>query len=302
MKICILIVFSFFFTANSSAQDFKEKFERYYSKEDTLEQRKLLEEWQRSNANDPELCAAWFNYYFQKSKSSKIILGNDPKGDDVLEIKSMDSTKQEPLAFLYENTAYDPEYLEKAYAIIDKGIKNFPLRLDFRFGKIYLLGEVKAYEKFTTEIIKTINYSNQIQNKWTWSENKPVEELEKFMLDGIQGYQLTLYNTENDSLLDNMERIANAILKFYPQHVESLSNLAIVYLLKKDYDKALTVLLRAEKINPEDAIVLNNIAHAYKLKGDKKNAIKYYELTLKYGNGDERKFAKQQIELLKAKK
>ena len=52
--------------------------------------------------------------------------------------------------------------------------------------------------------------------------------------------------------------------------------------------------MKAKKINPKDYIVLSNIAQAYKLKGDKNNAIKYYELTVKYGD-------KQQYNTLKSK-
>ena len=72
-------------------------------------------------------------------------------------------------------------------------------------------------------------------------------------------------------------------------------------MLQKQYDKALEPLLKAEKLNPKDYIVLNNIAQAYKLKGDTKNAIKYYELTIKYGDEQAKKYAQGQIDELKKK-
>jgi len=121
------------------------------------------------------------------------------------------------------------------------------------------------------------------------------------MLSAVQDYVLQLYNTENDALLDNMKRIAETVLKYYPNHIESLSNLSIVYLLKKEYDKALEPLLKAEKLDNKDYIVLSNIAQAYKLKGDYKKAIEYYEYTLKYGDDAAKKYAKSQIEELKKK-
>jgi tetratricopeptide (TPR) repeat protein len=98
-----------------------------------------------------------------------------------------------------------------------------------------------------------------------------------------------------------MKQIAEAALKYYPDHVESLSNLSIVYLIKKDYDKSLEALLKAEKLSPADYIVLSNIAQAYKLKGNNKNAIKYYELTIKYGDEQAKKYAQEQIDELKKK-
>jgi len=84
----------------------------------------------------------------------------------------------------------------------------------------------------------------------------------------IQSYQLRLYNTGNDDLLENMREIANEVLKHYPNHIPSLSNISISYLLTGKFDKAIETLLKAEKINPKDFIVLSNIAHGYNLKGD----------------------------------
>ena len=57
--------------------------------------------------------------------------------------------------------------------------------------------------------------------------------------------------------------------------------------------------MKAEKINPKDFIILNNIAHGYKLKGDLKKAIKYYEKTIEFGDEQAKKSAKQQIDMLK---
>jgi tetratricopeptide (TPR) repeat protein len=96
-----------------------------------------------------------------------------------------------------------------------------------------------------------------------------------------------------------MALISEAILKYYPNSVESLSNLSIVYMMKDEIDKALGYLLRAEKIDPKDYVVLGNIALAYKKKGDKANAIKYYELTELYGDGDAKVYAQKQLVELK---
>lgn len=284
-----------------NAQTLKQEFNALYSKKDTLAQRQLLEKWEKSNSNDPELFVAYFNYYVGMSKKEIVTLGNQPQGKDVLKIMDQDSTVKEPVGYIYGSTYYDPTMLSKGFSWINKGIEKYPSRLDMRFGKIYMFGQIQDYENFTVQIIKAIDYSNEIKNQWTWAEGKPLDDPKEFMLGSIQTYQLQLYNTENDSLLNNMKRIAESVLKYYPDHVESLSNLSIVYMLQKQYDKALMVLLKAEKINPSDYIVLGNIAQAYKLKSDYKNAIKYYELNLKYGDARAKNYAKQQIEELKSK-
>lgn len=168
-----------------------------------------------------------------------------------------------------------------------------------RFGKTYVLGENENYTEFTKEIIKTIEYSNVIKNEWNWTKDKKLEDAENFMLGSIQNYVTQLYNTGNDDLLENMKNIAETILKNYPNHIESLSNISIVHLIRKEFDKGLEYLQKAEKINPTDFVVLGNIAQAYKMKDDKINAIKYYELVKKYGNEDAKANSDENIKNLR---
>lgn len=297
----VLIFGLTFLISSAFGQNNKQLFNDLVSKQDTLGQKDLLEKWGKSNVNDPELFIAYFNHYVSKSKKDIITLGQNPKGQDVLKIMNQDTTKKEPIGFIYGDTYYNPNLLSKGFDWINKGIEKYPNRLDMRFGKIYMFGQIEDYENFTKEIIKTIDYSSINNNKWTWADNKPYEQTSKYFLGDIQNYVLQLYNTENDALLDNMKQIAETVLKHYPDHIESLSNLSIVYLLKKEYDKALDPLLRAEKLAPKDFIVLSNIAQAYKLKGDNTTAIKYYELTSKYGDEQAKQYAIGQIEELKKK-
>jgi tetratricopeptide (TPR) repeat protein len=284
-----------------SGQTFKQQFNDLLSTKDSVGQRQVLEKWEKSDRNDPELFVAYFNYYIVKSKKEIIALGQNPQGKEGFEIRNQDTTKNEPIAFMYGDTYYDSPLLSKGFEWISEGINKHPDRLDMRFGKIYMFLETKDYETFTTEIIKTIDYSNENGNKWTWTNSKPLDDPKEYMLGSIHDYQLELYKLENDELLDNMKRIAETVLKYYPDHVESLTNISIVFMIEKQYDKALENLLKAEQINNKDYIVLNNIARAYKLKGDNKNAIKYYKLMIKHGDKEAKKYAQAQIDELKKK-
>jgi len=296
----IFLIFSLTLLFNQAiGQTFRQQFNDLVSKNDTLGQRQLLEKWEKANSNDPELFVAYFNYFVIKSRNEIVTIGQNPRGQTVLQIMDQDTTKKEPVGFIYSDIHCNPDLLSKGFWWINKGIEKHPNRLDMRFGKIYMFGEIEDYENFTKEIIKTIDHSAVNKNKWTWADSKPLDNPKDFMLHSIQGYQVQLFNTEDDDLLDNMRRIAEVILKHYPDHIESLSNLSIVFMLQKQYDKALESLLKAEKLNPTDYIILSNIAHAYKLKGDTENAIKYYELTVKYGDEQAKNFAKKQIEELK---
>jgi tetratricopeptide (TPR) repeat protein len=287
------------FLDHSFAQTFQQQFKELTAKKDTIGQQNLLSKWESSNSNDPELYVYYFNYFFNRSRKEVIALGNNPKGEGVFRIMDKDTSKKEPVGYMYGDVSYNFEILKKGLNYIDRGIQKFPSRLDMRFGKTYVLGLVEDWGGFTSEIVKTIEYSNVIKNEWTWTDSKPLEEPKQTLLQAIQSYVLQLYNTGDDSLLDNMRQIAETVLTYYPDHVESLSNLSIVLMIKKKYSEALVPLLKAEKLAPNDYIVLGNIAQAYKLQGDKKNAIKYYEKNLEVGNTQAKEYARKQIEELK---
>lgn len=301
-RVSVFLIFNFIVLFNQvHGQTFKVQFNALVAKSDTLGQKQLLEKWEVIDKNDPELFIAYFNYYVIKSKSEIVRLGQDPMDKNGLEILDQDTTNKVPLGFINGDAYYNTKLLSKGLIWINKGIEKYPNRLDMRFGEIYMFGQMEDYESFTKKIIKTIDYSDIIKNKWTWADSKPLDNPKDFMLSAIQTYQLQLYDIDNDALLNNMKYIAESVLTYYPDHVESLSNLAIVYILQKQYDKALESLLSAEKLKPSDYIVLGNIAETYKLMGDNKNALKYYKLTLKNGDDQAKEFAKTQIKELEKK-
>lgn len=290
-----------FVLSQANGQKFKKQFDKLLENNDTIGQFDLLKKWEKSDSKDPELYVAYFNFYLNKSRTEVIAMGDTPKGEDALQIMNNDSSKNEAVGFLYSDIHYDPKTLSIGFDWINKGIENHPNRLDMRFGKIYLYGELEDYGNFTNEIIKTIVHSTTNDNKWTWGENKPVDEPKEFMLKSIQDYQIQLFNTGSKDNINNVKKIAETILRYYADHIESLSNLSVVFMIQNQYDKAIEALTKAEVINPKDAVVLGNMARAYRLKGDTKNAIKYFELVLKYGDKKRKEFAKQQIKELEKK-
>lgn len=297
MKRIITFLFLLVTTLSTFGQSNFEKFKTLFEANDTTKIKQLLANWEKTNPPDAEFYTCAFNYYFSQSKKDIISLEREQKGEESLQIT--DSTGK-IAGFMNSNSSYNSEQLNKAFAYIDKGLEKFPNRLDIRFGKCYVLGQISDYEKFTKEILATIEYSKIIQCKWLWTENKKLDDAENFMLGSIQSYLKQLYDTENDSLLKNMKQIGDLTIKYYPNCVEVLSTTSVAYILTENYDKGIEYLKQAEKVNPKDLIVLGNIALAYKRKGDKANAIKYYELVLKFGDEDSKQDARININKLKS--
>ncbi|WP_299707761.1 tetratricopeptide repeat protein [uncultured Pontibacter sp.] len=302
-QLLILVIGLSLLTIQATGQSFKDQFRDLGYQQDSLGQITLLQKWEATDSKDPELYVAYFNYYVKQSGEETVQLSDKkPAGKEALELQAEGKTSGAPAGYMYSEVHYEPTLLQKGFDYIDKGITQFPNRLDMRFGKVYMLGEVGDYANFTAEIIKALNHGQQIQNKWLWSDHKPLEDPKDVLLGSVQDYIVQLYNTGDDALLEHMKRISETVLKHHPNHIESLSNLSIVHMIRSEHDKALEVLLRAEMIAPTDHIVLSNIAQAYKLKGDKKKAIAYYEKTLKHGEGEVKQYAREQIQALKKSK
>jgi tetratricopeptide (TPR) repeat protein len=295
MQKTLILLFLTAFSTLVFGQTNQEKFKALSKNKDTAKIKSLLAEWERSNPNDPELYTSAINFYFSNSRQEIISLNSDQKGKQSLQLT--DSTGN-VAGYLNSDLGYNPEKISIAIKYANAGIDKFPDRLDIRFGKCYLLQQIGDYHNFTKEIIKTVEYSRINKNNWLWTGNKKQEDGENFILATIQVYLKELYDTEDDNLLPDMIAIGDATLKYYT-HIEILSTTAVALMLTKNYDKAIGYLKQAEKINPKDFIVLNNIAQGYKLKGDKANAIKYYELTAKYGDEQAKEDAKRNIKELK---
>jgi tetratricopeptide (TPR) repeat protein len=294
-KIITILLFTTFSSLVFGQTNY-EKFKKLYKSNDTTKIKGLLTEWEKTNPNDPELYTSAINFYFSNSKQENITVDRKQKSKQSFELT--DSTGK-VAGYINSTVGYNTDKLSKAIRYANTGIEKFPNRLDIRLGKCYLLQQIGDYDNFTKEIIKTVEYSQVNKNSWLWSENKKQEDAENFMLGTIQSYLKQLYETEDDNLLPNMIQIGEATLKYYHSSVEILSTTSVALMLTKQYDKAIGYLKQAEKINPKDYIVLNNIAQGYKLNGDKANAIKYYELTEKYGDQQAKLQATQNIKELK---
>lgn len=298
MKTTLTIAIGLILGTTVYGQDYYEKFKKLSTDKDTVGQWDLLQEWEKKNNNDPELYTSYFNYYVQKSMSEVIRLDSDKGTGESLQIT--DSANQ-VVGYIHGETGYNPKYLTLGFEAIDKGITKFPNRLDMRFGKIHMLGQAHNYDSFTSEIIRSIDYSVKNKNKWQWTLNESVKEPKDFLLDNIQTYVNILFDL-GDGQSENIRRIAEATLKHYPDHVVSLSNLGVSYIFENNYSKALAPLLTAEKRSPKDPIILGNIAYVYVHLNDTKKAIEYYEKVIESGDEDAKRFAEEQLKKLKANK
>ena len=151
------------------------------------------------------------------------------------------------------------------------------------------------WEELTKAMIEAIKSTPKAPNKWIGKDNKEMADGEEVLLSTIQAYISDMFNTGDDDLLENVQRIFTEVLKYYPQRIESLCNLGSIHLINKEAQEGLKVLFKVNKLSPKAHIILFNIARRYVLKGDKKEAIKYYKEAIKHGEQRTRTQAEKQI-------
>jgi len=139
-----------------------------------------------------------------------------------------------------------------------------------------------------------------LNNQWNWTLDEPVEYPEPFFLTSMHDYMLMVYDTGNDALLKHMISIAENVLQAYPKHVLSLTDLGIAHVLLKQGEQGLAPLQKAEKLDPENDIVLSNLARCYALLGQNKEAIAYFEKAKTFGDEYMAEYCDEQIALLKS--
>ncbi|PLW92592.1 MAG: hypothetical protein C0592_09970 [Marinilabiliales bacterium] len=272
MKLLVYISI-LFFASGLHAQDYPVRFGELMADGDTVAQRELLNEWWQHDSTDAEYYVACFNFYIQKSMHDIAYISES-------ELRDFN---------------YSKRYTDSAFMIVRKGLALHPDRLDMRFGEIYMYGETVNFEMYTKRLLETVAYSVENNNNWLWTNGEVLENPRELFLKSIQDYQMTIFNSDNDSLRDYALQIADGVLKYYPDHVPSLSNAAVVHIYRKEYDKALEYLLKANALSPEDHVIIMNLAWLYRILGDYENSILYYEMSLEYGDEKANEVAVQAI-------
>lgn len=278
-RFILVLTFSLFLVHAVNGQDYRERFAKLFDAKDFKGQYALLQAWEKAAPDDPELYVSFFNHYVFKSRQETFGLTTaQPKGSSASLSKN-----GKVVGYLGSNVIFTKEDFDLAISYIDKGIAKFPNRLDMRFGKTYALGQIEAHERVRDEILRTLEYFGGGKNPWAWRDGTPLDKPKDFMLKAIQDYVVGLFNA-GDSEAQYIKPIAEAVLRSWPDHVESLSNLSVVNMLNGKYDEALVSLKKAESIAPNDHIIIGNIAFCYYNKRDKANATAYYERLAKLGD------------------
>lgn len=260
MKRMILFAAAVLLSTTMMAQAYQDRFDAALSAGNIQQQRQVLAEWVVDAPEDIDCYIARYNYFVNYIGEEASRLADEAQFATLA-----------PIA-------------DSAFAVIDEAIGRYPNRLDLRFGKIYFLGVLRQWDAFADEILATLNHSEGIEHLWSFPnmDGGMVDVVTESMLD----YQSTMFDAVDNwdqptagdtAMMLRIRKVAKRTVQLFPRDIASVNILATTYTFFKEYESAIKYLQRAERIDPNDPVVLKNMRDVYDLMGKKKQAKQYQD-------------------------
>lgn len=233
-----------------------------------------LRDWWGEYGWTPEFYVACHNYYFIKAS-------------DLLDEAASDEDIQAVYACF-----------DRCFASALRGAMQYPDRLDLWCGFIYaanMMGDYANAEQ-VCELIFDRLYVNG--NKWYWTFNTPfyeeddVERENEFT--GIMHDYICEW-LDSDIGLPYATPVSELLVKCFPENSVALNDLALCRIYSGNIEEAAEYLERAYAADPDDIVVIGNLAYAYEELGNLDAAAFFANLMIQSGD---REYVDMGIQLL----
>lgn len=297
MKTIFSVLLILIFTQTISfGQDFIEGFNMLAGKDSTLaEQSELLRQWDIAKPEEADRFGAYFNYYLTLAQKE---YQSTDSGNNNCYTYLLEGAKGKKEASFCIRVLLKASLLSSGFRYLDSGITKFPDRLDLRLGKSYMLLSTENYPAFIEELNAIFREAKRNKDTWYWERDEKLHTPMLILYQSIQSYILQMMERDK-SVAPYIRQTAELGLKYYPKEIDLYSNLSSSFMIEGKAKDALKIMLKAEKLEPANAMVLNNIAHIYLKMNNKKKAISYYEKIVKKCDRIAARKAQNQLDFLK---
>ena len=240
-------------TLLNAQQNWFDKYKKLLNSNDTVALKKCIMQWEKANPQSPDVIAAWYNYYIKRAMNNVLQLSTVQPADGKQYMELQNDTTKQTAGYLYEQTVYNPELMQQAFAKINEGIQKFPDRLDLPFGKVHILLQQEEYDTALKELEKVIERSKTNHSQWLWTQNKPLDNPKEFLIDTMQDYFRQLIGTPDNQLAYQLNE---AMLTLYPEDIRLRSNKASLLAISGKYFEAYHYSLPFIKMPPKTILLL----------------------------------------------
>lgn len=264
--------------------DFSENFQKTREAKDHGAMVKFLDVAATTEADNADYYALASNYWWHFA--SEVNLSTKPAAPGEPSIR--DQKTGEEVGSISTNGELDPGLPKKALALTSEGFRRFPQRLDLGFGLAQLQFRTGDQKASVATLLKILEISRAPQADFKWTGNTALPEpAATFIPESIQEYTSALFNEgtpETDSLC---KKLCDASIAAYPEHPFAYNLLAALADTRGDKKEALRLLELAHTKDPEDPLILMNVADSRRAAGDTAGALKAYRKILKMKPGKE---------------
>lgn len=295
--ITFIIILTNYNSIAHAQNDWYEKYLSCVNDSDVHAWKAMIEQWEQAEPESPDVYAAWYNYYIKLAMTDVVALTTTAPEDNQEALQLMDSTGV-VAGYMYGIESYNDSILQIGYQKLNTAIRLFPDRLDLPFGKVAMLFRQQLYSEVMQELRHVLDRSEKNGNRWLWTLNQPLDDGEYVLKDSMQDYFAQLFDAGQS---DYASQLVEWMLRLYPTDIIFRSDKASLLAIAKRYSEALPIYLSIYEDNPDDIIVVSNIAHIYYTLGDKEATLKYYSKLVQCGDSEIEDIAKQRIKVMKQK-
>lgn len=255
----------------------------------------LVGRWEQAFPDDPEMLEAKANYYFEKSRTSQLVVKDAERYLGQKPYLSLKDSLGAPVNY-FEEQFYDDSLFALSSQAIDKAIRLYPDRIDLRFDKVTFL---TAYEKESPDMAYSalaglIDYNAVSSPVWKFgNETVDADTFEA----AVQEYCFAFYTVGSPDSYEAFRSISEKMLGYYPKSAIFLTNIGTYWLIaKNDSKKALKYYTKVLKMEPDNYTAIKNCILLARKEKNAKLEKKYLPMLIK-ATDDEREKASAEARL-----
>lgn len=269
---------------------------------DTVAWNGYFSAWEASAPADAQLWIDRFNYDFNRSRRTEIVLRGvrdtlRGAGESSQRLILTDSAGNEA-GTIGQRVVFDERLFARAIAAIDRGVALHPDRLDMYLGRAAAFAYAERYGAMADALCALVARAAANGGRWIAEDGRTVRPVapQELVADYLQDYVNTLFDVaspDGSEAAAALGRLARCEAEYCPASVVALNNLGVWHYDAGRIDEALDCFVRASEADPSDSVLIYNIGYLCLQRGDREGARMWWTRLLDASDEAERQRAAQ---------
>lgn len=289
--------------AQTSSEEYRTRYENQVKRVgyDGLGVETLLDRWASAFPDDASMLVGKFNYYLLKAQRTELTEKRQDRFMGEKPVLSLKDSLGNNVNY-FQETFYDDSLYAMSSQAIDKVIKLYPDRLDYRFSRITSLisYEKESPDMATTALSGLIDYNYTSHPVWMFGDEPAEEDLFE---SGIQEYCASMYSIGSAASYESFRTLSEKMLKYDPDNSLFMTNLGTYYFVARNDNKTASKYYnKVLKKEPDNYTAIKNSVLMARKDKNVKLEKKYLPMLVKYSPDEsEKRSAQARLDALSSK-